>query len=170
MELPKSLADHFKMIEPLTAAEAALPKIPQFVIPDHERLHELRKQQVRLPPVIPNPIVENVKANLASEFHNRLIEWINDFDSSLDTEHEVGVRLVSFGQEFTFHLRDIAYSNPSLISFSGETDDGAPVQLLQHVAQISILLMKLPRLDPAEPKRPLGFHVIASDRTDQEGC
>lgn len=95
--------------------------------------------------------------NLASEFHKRLVEWINDFDKSLDQDHEVGVRLVNFGQAVTFHLRDVGYWNPSLISFSGYTEQGEPVELIQHVSQISILLLKVKRQDPSEPKRPICF-------------
>lgn len=95
--------------------------------------------------------------NLASEFYMRLSKWINDFDSTLDQEHEVGVRLVSFGQTVVFHLEDISYWNPSLISFLGFTEDGQPVELIQHVSQISILLMKLKRPDPTKPRSKIGF-------------
>ena len=56
-----------------------------------------------------------------------------------------------------FSLSDIGFWNPSLITFRGVTDDGSPVELIQHVTQISVLLMKLPRKDPSKPKRPIGF-------------
>ena len=103
--------------------------------------------------------------NLASEFHHRLIKWINDFDATLDTDHEVGVRLVSFGQTVVFHLNDISYWNPSLISFQGVSENGEPVELIQHVSQISILLMKLKRLDTSQPKKKIGFR---SDQKEEE--
>ncbi len=106
----------------------------------------------------PNPLITNVEANYASEFYNRLVAWITDFDKSLDPEHEVGVRLVSFGQTLVFHLENLGYWNPSLISFKGTTEDGSPVELIQHVSQISILLTRLSRRDTASPKRPIGFH------------
>lgn len=101
--------------------------------------------------------ITNAEEGLASEFHKRLITWINEFDKSLDNDHEVGVRLVSFGQSVVFHLTDIGYWNPFLISFTGTTDDGDPVELIQHVNQISILLMKLPRKNPKDKKQPIGF-------------
>ena len=104
---------------------------------------------VRLPEIPVNP-------NLASEFHKRLINWINDFHKSLDDEHEAGIRLVSFGQTVTFHIDDISYWNPSLISFIGRTENDEPVELIQHVTQISILLMKIKR-KTEQPKRPIGF-------------
>jgi len=104
-----------------------------------------------------NPLVDAAAANYASEFYKRLVDWINGFDATLDQAHEVGVRLVSFGQAVVFRLNDISYWNPSLISFSGTTDDGSPVELIQHVSQISVLLMVLPRKDSSKPKRPIGF-------------
>jgi Family of unknown function (DUF6173) len=116
-----------------------------------------------LSPVMPNltipknAVVAAMEANHASEFYERLMQWFNDFDASLDQAHEVGVRLVSFGEAFVFHLRNIGYWNPSLISFVGVTEDGEPVELIQHVSQISVLLMKLPRKDASKPKQPIGF-------------
>lgn len=107
----------------------------------------------------------NAEQGVASEFYKRIVKWINDFDKSLDEEHEVGVRLVNFGQSVIFHLDGIGYWNPFLISFSGRTEDGQPVELIQHVNQISILLMKLPRKNPDQPKRPIGFNP-SQDSTD----
>ncbi len=105
-----------------------------------------------------NVVVENVQANYASEFYKRLISWISEFDQSLDEESEVGIRLVSFGQTVVFKLEDMGYYNPSLICFKGYTENSDPVELIQHVSQISILLMRLPRKNPEEPKKPFGFY------------
>ena len=118
---------------------------------------DLSKVQIR------SPIVESIENNYASEFYKRLVKWITNFDQSLDNQHEVGVRLVNFGQTVVFHLDDIGYSNPSLLIFSGSTEAGDPVELIQHVSQISILLMKLPRKHPEQPKRPIGFLAAMAD-------
>jgi len=114
--------------------------------------------EIRIPP---NPLIVAANANQASEFYKRIMEMITDFDATLDEAHDVGVRLVTFGQTVVFHLDDIGYYDPSLISFYGTTDEGGPVQLIQHVSQISLLLMKLPRKNPLEPKRPIGFESTA---------
>lgn len=95
--------------------------------------------------------------NFADEFHMRLIEWINDFHRSLDEEHEVGARLVSFGQSVTIHIEGIGYWNPSLILFQGKNANGESVELIQHVSQISVLLVALKRENLSQPKRPIGF-------------
>ena len=116
----------------------------------------------RLPGYSPAPDIWNSptvtsETNHASEFRKRLLGWIGDFSDKLDETHEVGVRLVSFGQAVVFYLIDIGFWNPSLISFSGVMSDGSPVELIQHVSQISVLLMRLPREDPSKPKRLMGF-------------
>lgn len=111
----------------------------------------------------PPAIVRSPDENLASAFHERLVSWISGFDKRLDDAFETGVRLVSFGQTFTFRLQKLGYWNPSLMLFHGILDDGSPVELIQHVSQISILLMKLPRLNPTVPKTPIGFRVDASE-------
>jgi hypothetical protein len=113
--------------------------------------------QVEIPP---NP-------NLASEFYRRLADWIKRFDESLDEDHEVGVRLVNFGQSVTFHLEDMGYWNPSLISFKGATPEGDPVELIQHVSQISILLLTMKRPDPRKPRRRVGFAPWEDDGEEQ---
>jgi hypothetical protein len=43
------------------------------------------------------------------------------------------------------------------LCFIGVRDGGSPVQLIQHVSQISVLLMKLPRQDLTKPKSQFGF-------------
>lgn len=139
-----------------------MPEIPR--MPEIPNLAEMmnslsrpRLPDLRMPEIQPSPLVTSVTANYASEFYERLTKWINTFNDSLDDQHEVGVRLVNFGQTITFHLAGLGYWNPSLIMFNGSTDSGDPVELIQHVTQISILLMKVPRKDPGKPKRPIGF-------------
>lgn len=131
----------------------------------------LRSMAARITAPSPNPLLVNVEANYASEFHKRLCEWIQNFDASLDSSHEVGIRLVNFGQILVFHLEDMHYWNPSLISFLGHMENGEPVELIQRVTQISILLMTLPRNNASEPKRPIGFQRHngpgAEEPTDQ---
>lgn len=100
---------------------------------------------------------ESQQHERASEFHKRLMHYINDFDANLDQEHEVGIRLVNFGQTVQFTVHVIGYYNPKLISFYGELADGSKVQLVQHVNQISFLLLAVKRKHPEQPKQPIGF-------------
>ncbi|EOA2991869.1 DUF6173 family protein [Yersinia enterocolitica] len=99
----------------------------------------------------------SVSGNFADQFHLRIIQWINTFHRELEAEYEVGGQLASFGQSITFTFTDIGYWNPSLISFKGLLDDGSPVELVQHVSQINVLLIRRKRENPTEPRRPIGF-------------
>lgn len=112
------------------------------------------------PPV--SPLVEIAELSLASAFCQRLITIINRFDEDLDANREVGLRLVNFGQTFVIHLEDIGYWDPALLWFKGFSETGDPVELIQHVTQISIALIALPH-DPAKPKRKIGFHTDAPE-------
>jgi hypothetical protein len=118
--------------------------------------NEMNKLQVQpQTPALAN--VDYPNSNHADQFCQRLIETINEFDKRLDQEHEVGMKLVTFGQAIKFHVHAIGYTNPSLIRFYGVLEDGSPVELIQHVSQISFLLMAVKRLNPEEPKKQIGF-------------
>ena len=132
---------------------------------DHSRLlNELANRPLPQPPA--SKMLAIAEGEFASEFQRRLEEYCKNFDAELDADHEIGVRLVSYGQEVKIYVESIGYWNPSLINFNGFLDDGkTPVQLVQHVSQISFLLMALPKKDPDKPKRPFGFaaHTATSD-------
>jgi hypothetical protein len=113
-----------------------------------------RAQDIHIPR---SPLVELAEANQASEFYERLGFWIKDFEDSLNQDEEVGIRLVSFGQTVSFHVQELGYHNPSLIVFHGVTGEGQKVTLIQHVTQISFLLMAMKKADPNKPARRVGF-------------
>ncbi|TWI59224.1 DUF6173 family protein [Halalkalibacter nanhaiisediminis] len=94
---------------------------------------------------------------LASQYYEKLVNMIREFEKNLDHLQEVGVRLVSFGQTIQFHIENIGYYDPSLIRFYGRLENGSRVELIQHVSQISFLLMAVKRLDPSKPKNKIGF-------------
>lgn len=102
-------------------------------------------------------MMEALADNLASEFCKKLYQHIQQFDDQLDNTREVGMCLVTFGQTITFSVSRLGYTDPSLIHFFGVLDNAQPVELIQHVSQISFLLTAIPRLNPDKPKSPIGF-------------
>lgn len=102
-------------------------------------------------------IKESHTIELASDFFKKLSHYMDEFDKSLNQEHEVGIKLVNFGQTVQFTVHNIGYYNPKLICFYGEMPDGSAIQLIQHVNQINFLLTAVNRKNPEEPKRPIGF-------------
>jgi hypothetical protein len=112
---------------------------------------------INYPSAIRTAATQNMVDNRASEFAKRILNKVQEYDATLDTAHETGLWLANFGQAVIIHIQDIGYSNPSLIWFIGTMDNGEPVELIQHVSQISLLLMQRPRPNPEQPKRPIGF-------------
>lgn len=109
-------------------------------------------------PSLQNIDIEGVEANYASKFSEILIQMIQEYDNNLGEEFEVGLRLVSFSPTIIFAVHSIGFQNPSLIVFTGIAEDGSPIELIQHVTQISFLLTSLYRKDKDVPKRRIGFN------------
>lgn len=99
------------------------------------------------------------EAKSAEGFVRRILARVRAFEAALDPAREVGIRLVSFGQSITFRVDHLTFVEPSLVVFVGNTEDGQPVQLVQHLSQVSFLLMALPRLAPEEPRKVIGFDM-----------
>ncbi|WP_378954106.1 DUF6173 family protein [Pelosinus sp. sgz500959] len=95
----------------------------------------------------------------AKNIFNELIQRIQKFEFELNEEHEVGMQLVSFGESTQFSVLRLGYTDPSIIWFEGVLPDGSHVELIQHVTQISFLMVALKRQDPEKPKAPIGFFL-----------
>lgn len=93
------------------------------------------------------PVINTKEPFLASFMFNRVKENIIEFENGLDEKEEVGARLVNFGESFVIHVDDIGYANPNIIYFYGRDSQGQEVQLIQHINQLSILLIKVKRTD-----------------------
>ena len=94
--------------------------------------------------------------NPVIEIAETLKNYIRNFEVTLDEEHEVGARLVSFGQTITFHVTQLGFAKPNIITFYGTTDNGDTVQLIQHVSQLNFLLIAMKKTTDT-PKKRIGF-------------
>jgi hypothetical protein len=106
------------------------------------------------------------KAGMASGLCARIAKAIERFDATLKRDEEVGMRLLTSGQAITFHFEAMDFFNPSLLIFKGTTDDGERIELVQHVSQLSFLLVALPRKNPDQPRRRFGFHPPTGEPTE----
>lgn len=118
----------------------------------------MQNNQLPMPAQLMPGIPEINHLNYAQAFYERLILYIVEFEKGLKEDEEVGARLVSFGESMEIHIDNLGYWNPSLICFYGRDNNGREVQLVQHVSQISILLMKVPRIADRKPVR-IGFKL-----------
>jgi len=88
---------------------------------------------------------------------NRIVAYIREFETNLDRNHEIGARMVSFGDTVQFHIVDMGYWNPDIVTFDGLDDAGRRMKLIQNVSQLNVLLVAMPkRIDHEEPRR-IGF-------------
>lgn len=100
--------------------------------------------------------------NLADYSYEIIMKKIQEFESNLDDEHEVGLKLASFGQSITMSVFDIGYANPSTLIFYG-TVGGQEATLIQHMSQLNFLLMSVPKADPEKPAHRIGFALSSED-------
>lgn len=90
--------------------------------------------------------------------YERIAKSIAAFEKNLDAEHEVALRLVSFGANEAFHISDMGFWEPDLIHFRGRNAAGHPVVMIQHISQVNVLLVAAPK-QTREPTR-IGFHIV----------
>lgn len=95
----------------------------------------------------------------------RLSRLIQDFESKLDEDHEVGARIVNGPGDGAFHMRDVGFWGPDFILFMGVNENGRPIRLVQHYTQLNVLLSAMTKPSPAEPARRIGFQL--QERVEQ---
>lgn len=87
--------------------------------------------------------------------------YIEEFEASLDPEHEVGVMLTNFGQSVLMQVAEIGYEKSVMLVFKGYVN-GRPSTLIQHINQLNFLLTTVDK-DPEKPKRKIGFRLPDDD-------
>jgi hypothetical protein len=112
-------------------------------------------------------MVEINEPYTAKNIFQQLVQRIKRFEKSLDQEHEVGMQLVSFGQSTQFSVTQIGYMDPSIILFEGILSDESNVELVQHISQISFLMIAVKRQNSEEPRSPIGFYRPDQQTTSQ---
>jgi len=87
----------------------------------------------------------------------RLSRLIQDFESQLDEDSEVGATIASGPGDAAFSIRDLGFWGPDFILFMGVNGVGRPIRLVQHYTQVNVLLSAMPKEKPEEPARRIGF-------------
>ena len=100
--------------------------------------------------------------HLADYQHEIIMNEIAEFESLLDDDHEVAIKLASFGKSITMAVTDIGYCNPEILVFCGYVGNDYAT-LIQHVSQLNFLLLSVPKQNPDEPPRRIGFQSSNED-------
>jgi len=125
----------------------------QSVLESSRRMQEVQEGIYQAQFERDNPVIAAFEA---------LGEYIKDFEAGLDDDHEVGARLVTFGQSIQIHVQSVGYAAPFLITFEGVDSDGRKLRLIQHVTQLNFLLIALKKLED-KPYR-IGFIWEGQDK------
>ncbi len=142
-----------------TAAEAA----EAAVLPEAYAVHvnadgEPVAQNQALPASIKQiPFEQKSPAEWAYE---RIVLYIQEFEKQLDGDHEVGMGFAG-GDVGTLRIQGMGYFAPDLITFYGVDPDGAKMQLVQHVSQLSVMLVASAKEDAASAPSRIGFKLAA---------
>ncbi|WP_374515332.1 DUF6173 family protein [Brevundimonas sp.] len=88
----------------------------------------------------------------------RLSKLIEDFEKSLDKDEEVAAHIVGVPGDGTMQIEDVGFWGPDFILFTGKNPDGRPVRLIQHYAQINVLLNARKKPEEREARR-IGFQL-----------
>lgn len=98
------------------------------------------------------------KKSPAEWIYDRLILYIRNFESQLDSTHEIAMGFAG-GDAGVLRIEGLGYFDPDIVTFYGRDDDGAKTQLIQHVAQVSVILRAVRKVDDDEPARRIGFRL-----------
>jgi Family of unknown function (DUF6173) len=94
----------------------------------------------------------------AEWMYDRLILYIRNFEKQLDASHEIAMGFAG-GEAGVLRIEGLGYFDPDVITFYGRDEDGAKTQLIQHVAQVSVMLRALRKSEPDAPARRIGFRL-----------
>lgn len=96
--------------------------------------------------------VSSTAKEAAKNIHEEMIM----FQNGLDDTHDVGVSLVQFGGSIIVLVDKIGYRGYNLVVFYGTDTSGNKVELIQHISQLSFILISYPK-EAEVQKRQIGF-------------
>lgn len=92
----------------------------------------------------------------AEEVFNHILGRVKAFQAQLPEDHELGLQLADMGAGQALHVRGMSYKNPNIIEFSGMLNGAQQVLIIQHISQLSFLLIAVPPPADQKPYR-IGF-------------
>lgn len=93
--------------------------------------------------------------------HDRLVLYIRNFESQLDTKQEIAMGFAG-DEAGVLRIEGIGFFDPDIITFYGRDEGGAKTQLIQHVSQLSVTLRAVPKdARTDEPPRRIGFQLTS---------
>lgn len=125
------------------------------------RCHEVHTDPDKPRTDVPQNIAredEVARKSPAQWAYERLILYIQNFEKTLDNEHEIAMGFAG-DNAGVIRIEGMGYFDPDIITFYGSDLGGTKTQLVQHVSQLSVMLRALPK--PVEEEAPvrIGFRL-----------
>jgi len=102
-----------------------------------------------------SPVEQKSPAQWAYE---RLILYIQNFEKTLDNEHEIAMGFTG-AQAGVLRIEGMGYFDPDIVTFYGSDPAGTKTQLIQHVGQLNVLLRALPKQEEQKEAVRIGFRL-----------
>jgi hypothetical protein len=156
---PSKARDPAGLSEIMTSAEAMEADVlPSAGVSHTERGCPKTAESLPLPPALTRkPVDQKSPAEWAYE---RVILYLRNFEERLDRDHEVAMGFTG-GQTGVLRIEGVGHFDPDIVTFYGTDQDGARVQLIQHVTQLNVLLRAVPKISGDEaPPRRIGFRLV----------
>ena len=97
--------------------------------------------------------------------YERIVMYIQQFETTLDAEHEVGMGFAG-SEAGSVKIQGMGFFAPDMVTFYGEDGAGSKMQLVQHVNQLNVMLVAEPKAAAqAEPNR-IGFQLAEDLEAD----
>ena len=104
---------------------------------------------------VPNVPTPQIAYSYSDTQFEILQKYIEEYQDSLDDQHEVGLLLTNFGQLVLMQVCEISYEKSVLLVFNGYVN-GKYSTLIQHVSQLNFLITSIEK-EPDKPKQRIGF-------------
>ncbi len=102
-------------------------------------------------------------ASTATSIFTRVQKLISDFEKNLPEDKKVGISVPALNG-ISVSLDSVSFWNPDLIIFHGHLSDGSPVELIQHTAQLTLVLLFIP-LEDNTARRRIGYNLDGRPHT-----
>lgn len=108
-------------------------------------------------PMQPQPPKQKSPAEWA---YDRLVLYIRNFEKQLDSNHEIAMGFAG-SDAGVLKIEGLGFFEPDMITFYGRDEDGTKTQLIQHIAQLSVMLRAVPKAAPEAPPTRIGFRLAS---------
>ncbi|CUH75085.1 DUF6173 family protein [Tropicibacter naphthalenivorans] len=128
----------------------------------HTEAAEPRPNDTLPQAVTQKPLKDKSPAEWAYE---RLILYIQNFEETLDEEHELAMAFAG-SDAGVLRIEGLGFFDPDMVTFYGSGDDSQRTQLIQHVSQLNVILKAVPIQRAEEAPRRIGFRLASKLQVD----